>query len=158
MAIKVNIQKYPTAFPSKTICTNGGAHIYSLSHDEECWNGAVVAKGAYESLDVYKEAEATTMDAEVIAVAANGNFYVEIKKDIPAAEALIVYNVPMIEEEYNKSFLLESNYYIPADTLMRSYAVREGDVWELSKENFQGEVAVGKKITSITGKKWTIAG
>ena len=155
--IKVNLTQYPVAFPSKTVASNKGCHMYSLKHTTESWNGAVVAKGDYVSLDLYEEAEATEMDAEIVDVAANGNFYVEIKKDIPASKAVVVYNVPMIEEEYNKNFQKESNYYIPAEVEERAYPVREGDIWELSKDNFTGVPTVGKTITSITGKKWVVA-
>lgn len=157
MAIKVNIATYPVAFPSKNLCDDGGAHLYSLEHDTESWNGAVVAKGAYAGLDLYEEAEATTMDAEIVDIAPNGNFYVEIKKDIPAKEALVVYNVPMIEEEYSRAFQKESNYYIPANEEERAYSLREGDIWELSKENFVGDPVVGATITSVSDKKWVIA-
>ena len=153
--IKVNITQYPVAFPSKTVASNKGCHMYSLKHTTESWNGAVVAKGDYVSLDLY-EAAATEMDAEIVDVAANGNFYVEIKKDIPASKAVVVYNVPMIEEEYNKNFQKESNYYIPAEVEERAYPVREGDIWELSKDNFTGVPTVGATITSIAGKKWVI--
>ena len=155
--IKVNITQYPVAFPSKTVASNKGCHMYSLKHETESWNGAVVAKGDYASLDLYEEAEATEMDAEIVDVAANGNFYVEIKKDIPASKAVVVYNVPMIEEEYNKNFQKESNYYIPAEVEERAYPVREGDIWELSKDNFTGVPVVGATITSIADKKWVIA-
>lgn len=155
--IKVNITQYPVAFPSKTVASNKGCHMYSLKHATESWNGAVVAKGDYVSLDLYEEAEATEMDAEIVDVAANGNFYVEIKKDIPASKAVVVYNVPMIEEEYNKNFQKESNYYIPAEVEERAYPVREGDIWELSKDNFTGVPVVGATITSIADKKWVIA-
>ena len=157
MAIKLTLAQFPTAFPSKVACREGAAHMYSLQHATESWNGAVVAKGDYVSLDLYNETEATEMDAKIVDVAANGNFYVEIKKDIPAAKCLIVYNPAMIEEEYNKNFQKESNFYIPANVEERAYPVREGDIWELSKDNFTGEPSVGKTITSISGKKWVIA-
>ena len=75
---------------------------------------------------------------------------------IPASKAVVVYNVPMIEEEYNKNFQKESNYYIPAEVEERAYPVREGDIWELSKDNFTGVPTVGATITSIAGKKWVI--
>lgn len=157
MAIKLTLAQFPTAFPSKVACREGAAHMYSLQHATESWNGAVVAKGDYVSLDLYNETEATEMDAEIVDVAANGNFYVEIKKDIPAAKCLVVYNPAMIEEEYNKNFQKESNFYIPANVEERAYPVREGDIWELSKDNFTGEPVVGATITSISGKKWVIA-
>lgn len=155
--IKFTFDTFPVAFPSKNLCDDGGAHLYSLEHSTESWNGAVVAKGAYVSLDLYEEAEATTMEAEIVDIAANGNFYVEIKKDIPASEALVVYNVPMIEEEYSRAFQKESNFYIPVNEEERAYSLREGDIWELSKENFIGTPVVGATISSISDKKWVIA-
>lgn len=157
MAIKLNLAQFPAAFPSKVACREGAAHMYSLQHATESWNGAVVAKGDYVSLDLYDEAEATEMDAEIVDVAANGNFYVEIKKDIPATKCLVVYNPAMIEEEYNKNFQKESNFYIPANVEERAYPVREGDIWELSKDSFVGVPVVGATITSISDKKWVIA-
>ena len=155
--IKFTFDTFPVAFPSKNLCDDGGAHLYSLEHSTKSWNGAVVAKGAYVSLDLYEEAEATTMEAEIVDIAANGNFYVEIKKDIPASEALVVYNVPMIEEEYSRAFQKESNFYIPVNEEERAYSLREGDIWELSKENFIGIPVVGATISSISDKKWVIA-
>lgn len=157
MAIKNTIAKFPVAYPSKVVAREGGAHMYSIQHEDDLWNGAVIAKGDYVSLDLYKEAEATTMNAKVVDVAANGNYYVEILEDIPASKALLVYNPPVIEEEYNKTFQLESNFYIPAEMEARAYSLREGDIVELSKDNFTGTVTVGATITSIADKKWVIA-
>ena len=157
MAIKMNIATYPVAFPSKTVASGGGVHLYNLQHDTDSWNGAVVAKGEYVGLDLYEEGVATTINAKIVDIAANGNFYVEIQETIPAADALIVYNVPMIEEEYNNSFKLESNYYIAPTEEERAYPLCEGDIWELSKENFVGTPVVGAEITSVSGKKWVIA-
>ena len=131
--------------------------MYSLQHTDDAWNGAVVAKGDYVSLDLYKAKDAVKVNAKIVDVAANGNFYVEIQEDIPATEALIVYNPPVIEEEYSNAFKVESNFYIPKEMEERAYPLREGDIWELSKEAFTGAPAVGSTITTITEKKWVIA-
>lgn len=158
MAIKYAIEKFPTAFPSKVLAREGGAHMYSLQHDDDLWNGAVVAKGDYVSLDLYEAAEATAIKAKVVDVAANGNYYIEIQEDAKAEEALIVYNPAVIEEEYNKTFQLESNFYIPAEMEARAYPVREGDIWELSEDAFTAKPTVGTTVvTTITDKKWTVA-
>lgn len=157
MAIKLNIEKFPVAYPSKVVAREGGAHMYSLQHTDDAWNGAVVAKGDYVSLDLYKAKDAVKVNAKIVDVAANGNFYVEIQEDIPATEALIVYNPPVIEEEYSNAFKVESNFYIPKEMEERAYPLREGDIWELSKEAFTGTPVVGSKITTITEKKWVIA-
>ena len=155
--IRMNIATFPVAFPSKTVASNGGVHLYNLQHDTESWNGAVVAKGDYVSLDLYDEGTAGAINAKIVDVAANGNFYVEIQETVPATQALIVYNVPMIEEEYNKNFQKESNYFIDVTEEERAYPLCEGDIWELSKENFVGTPVVGATITSVSDKKWVIA-
>ena len=158
MAIKYAIEKFPVAFPSKTLSSMSGAHMYSLQHDDDLWNGAVVAKGDYVSLDLYKAKEAVAIKAKVVDVAANGNYYVEIQEDAKAEDALIVYNPAVIEEEYNKAFQLEGNFYIPAEMEARAYAVREGDIWELSENAFTAKPTVGTTVvTTITDKKWTVA-
>ena len=157
MAIKLNIEKFPVAYPSKVVAREGGAHMDSLQHTDDAWNGAVVAKGDYVSLDLYKAKDAVKVNAKIVDVAANGNFYVEIQEDIPATEALIVYNPPVIEEEYSNAFKVESNFYIPKEMEERAYPLREGDIWELSKEAFTGTPVVGSTITTITEKKWVIA-
>lgn len=132
--------------------------MYSLKHDDDLWNGAVVAKGDYEALDLYNAKDAVKVNAKVVDMAANGNYYVEILEDVPATDALIVYNPPVIEEEYNKSFLMESNFYIPAEMEARAYPLREGDIWELSEDAFTQKPTVGETtITTITEKKWTVA-
>lgn len=158
MAIKFELEKFPVAFPSKVLSRDGGAHIYSIQHSDDLWNGAVIAKGNYKALDLYEEGTATKINAKVVDRAANGNYYVEITKDSPATEALIVYNPPVIEEQYNKAFQAESNFYIPATMEARAYSVREGDVWELSVDAFTQEPTVGSTVvTTVTGKKWTVA-
>ncbi len=158
MAIKHNFTKFPVAFPSKVVAREGGAHMYSLQHSDELWNGAVVAKGDYVSLDLYKAKDAVKVNAKVVDMAANGNYYLEILDDVPATDALIVYNPPVIEEEYNQSFLQESNFYIPTEMVARAYPLREGDIWELSVDAFSQKPTVGETtITTITGKKWVVA-
>lgn len=158
MAIKYNFTKFPTAFPSKVAVREGAAHMYSLKHDNDLWNGAVVAKGDYVSLDLYEAKDAVKVNAKVVDMADNGNYYVEILEDIKATDALIVYNPPVIEEEYNKSFLLESNFYIPAEMEARAYPLREGDIWELSEDAFTQKPTVGSTvINAVTDKKWTVA-
>ena len=154
MAIKFELSKFPVAFPAKVLSREGGAHMFSLQHTDDLWNGAVVAKGDYVSLDLYKATDATKINAKVVGQAANGNYYVEITKDSPASEALIVYNPPVIEEQYNKSFQLEANFYIPATMEARAYSVREGDIWELSEAAFSQKHTVGEPtISTVNGKK-----
>ena len=156
--IQMTIAKHAVAFPSKVLARDGGKHIYNIqlaeAADKFVDNGWFVAKNAFIELDLYKAKAPTSFEGKVVGIAPNGNYYVEV---VNPGDALFVYNVPMIEEEYNKNFQKESNYYIPAEVEERAYPVREGDIWELSKDNFTGVPTVGKTITSITGKKWVIA-
>lgn len=156
MAIQMKLGTFPSAYPSKVRASQCG-HIYSLEHTDDLWNGAVVAKGDYVSLDLHKAADATKMDAKIVGVAANGNYYVEIQSDLKATEALLVYNAPVIEEDYTKAFQMETNYYIPATEEARAYSLVEGDIIELSASAFTGEPKVGSTITTITEKKWVVA-
>lgn len=155
MAIKMALTTFPVAFPTKLRATQCG-HIYSLQHEDDLWNGAVVAKGDYASLDLYKAADATKMDAKIVDIAANGNYYVEIQSDLKATDALLVYNAPVIEEEWTKAIQAESNYYIPSTEEARAYSLVEGDIIELSADAFSGTPKVGSTITSIVDKKWVV--
>ena len=155
--IQMTIAKHAVAFPSKVLARDGGKHIYNIqlaeAADKFVDNGWFVAKNAFIELDLYKAKAPTSFEGKVVGIAPNGNYYVEV---VNPGDALFVYNVPMIEEEYNKNFQKESNYYIPAEVEERAYPVREGDIWELSKDNFTGVPTVGATITSIAAKKWVI--
>lgn len=152
--IKYVIEKHATAFPSKVLAHEGGAHIYNIQLDSDCDNGNFVGRGDWLGLDLYAEAEAPAVSAIVRAQASNGNYYVEITD---ATDALFVYQVPMIAEEYSNKFKAESNFYNGAGEVVRAYALVKGDIVEVSKEAFTKEPTVGAEIAAITGKKLTIA-
>lgn len=157
MAIKYAITKWPVAFPAKVLAQQYGDHIYSVTAADDIWNGAVIAKGDYKALDLYEEGTAGTVNLKVVDKAANGNYLVEVLETVPASTALIVYNTPVIEEEYNTEFKKLGNFYNPADTELRCYPLHEGDIWEMSEEAFTAAPTVGTTvITTITGKKLTV--
>ena len=157
--IQMNIAKHAVAFPSKVLARDGGKHIYNIqlaeASDKFVDNGWFVGKGDFIELDLYKAAAPTSFEGTVVGVAANGNFYVEVKS---AENALFVYQVPMIEETYNNNFKKESNYTNAPTQVVRSYELAVGDIVEISKEGFAGVVAVNdsvelKAITGITAAK-----
>ena len=118
-------------------------------------NGWFVGKGDFIELDLYKAAAPTSFEGTVVGVAANGNFYVEVKS---AENALFVYQVPMIEETYNNNFKKESNYTNAPTQVVRSYELAVGDIVEISADGFDGAVAVNdsvelKAITGVTAAK-----
>lgn len=157
--IQVNIAKHAVAFPSKTLASSGGKHIFNIQLAEASGkyvdNGWFVARGDFVELDLYKAKAPTTFEGKVVAVAANGNYYVEV---VDPGDALFVYQVPMIEETYNNNFKKESNYTNAPTQVVRSYELAVGDIVEISADGFDGAVAVNdsvelKAITGVTAAK-----
>ena len=154
MAISYSIQKHATAGVSKLLATSGGAHIYNVTLTTAADNGNIIGRGDMVSLDNYAEATPTSFSGKVVWQAANGNWYVEV---ISASNALLVYNVPMIAEEYSRKFQLESNFYNAAGDVVRAHELKPGDIFEVSAEAFSGVPAKNKTISTITNKKMVIA-
>lgn len=135
--IKYAIEKHTTAFPSNVLARDGGKHIYNIQLAEgttkHCDNGWFVGKGAFVELDLYTEIAPTTFEGKVLDKAPNGEWYVEV---VNPGDALFVYQVPMIEEEYNNTFKLESNYTNAPTQVVRAYELAVGDVISISTEGF----------------------
>ena len=152
--IQMTIAKHAVAFPSKVLARDGGKHIYNIQLAEASGkyvdNGWFVGKGDFVELDLYKAKAPTTFEGKVVAVAANGNYYVEV---VNPGDALFVYNVPMIEETYNNNFKKESNYTNAPKQVVRTYELAVGDIIEISAEGFDGAVAVkdGVELKAIAG-------
>ena len=157
--IQMTIAKHAVAFPSKTLASSGGKHIYNIqlaeAADKFVDNGWFVGKGDFVELDLYKAKAPTSFEGKVVGIAPNGNYYVEV---VTPGNALFVYQVPMIEETYNNNFKKESNYTNAPKQVVRTYELAVGDIVEISKEGFAGVVAVNdsvelKAITGITSAK-----
>ncbi len=149
MAISYTIAKHATAFPSKVLAREGGKHIYNVTLTADHDNGQFVGKGAWLELDRYEEGTPTSFDGIVREQANNGEYYVEV---VSAVNALFVYQVPMIEEEYNNSFKLESNFYNQKGDTVRCYELAPGDIIAISVEGFDAEPTVGKGV-ELSGNK-----
>ena len=139
--IQVSIAKHAVGFPSKTLASLGGKHLFNIqlaeASDKYVDNSWFVAKGDFIELDLY--AAPTTFEGTVVGVAANGNYYVEV---VDPGDALFVYQVPMIEETYSNEFKKESNYTNAPTQVVRTYELAKGDIIEVSAEGFAGKVAV----------------
>lgn len=153
MAIKYNIEKHAVAFPSKLLAQTYGKHIYNIELATAADNGNLVAKGAFKDLDLYAEAAVTTFEGVIRKQAANGNWYVEVTEP---GDALLVYTQPFIAEEWTKTWQKESNFYNEAGETVRAYELAVGDVFEVSKEGFDGTPVAGKTV-SVTAKKLVVA-
>ena len=154
--IRYSIEKHASAFPSKVLAHEGGAHIFNIQLQNDCDNGNIVRKGDWLSLDLYEENDtaASTMKGVIRQQATNGNWYVEITEN-PDHE-LFVYQVPMISEDWTNNFKKESNYFNEAGKVVRAYDLAAGDIVEVSKEGFTGEPAANANVT-VAGKKFVVA-
>lgn len=131
MAIKYNIQKFPTGAVAKALAQDGGAHIYNINVSEDTPNGVFIGKGAFVELDNYNEAAAGEVSGNIVAKAANGNYYVEIDKC--DEDTLFVASVAMIEETWTNEFKKEENFYNPKGSTVRGYQLTHGDIVEVNK-------------------------
>lgn len=152
--INYTIEKHAVAGVSKLLATSGGAHIYNVTLSSDADNGNIIGRGEMVSLDNYAETTPTTFSGKVVWQAANGNWYVEV---VDADNALLVYNVPMIDEDYSEKFKAESNFYNGAGETVRGHELVKGDIFEVSAEGFSGTPTKGATITSITSKKLVIS-
>lgn len=145
MAVSYTIAQHDVAFPSKVLAREGGRHILNIKLKEDCDQGWICGKGAFVELDLYDQAAPTTLTGTVLGKAANGNWYVEIAS---ASNAFFVYNVPMIETEYNNNFLKESNFYNKQGDVVRAYELAQYDVIEVS--SLAGTVSAGTSVSLQT--------
>ena len=151
MAIKYTIESHAWGAPAKVLAAEGGKHIYNVQLSEDCDNTNFIARDEWLSLDLYSEKAATTFSGIVREKAANGNYYVEV---VNPGDALFVYNVPIIEEEWTSNFKKESNFFNAAGDIVRAYELAVGDVLEISDAGFVATPNVGDTV-SLSGKKLT---
>lgn len=154
--VQITIANHAVAFPSKTLASNGGKHIFNIQLAEAASayvdNGWFVGKGSFVELDLYNAVAPTSFEGTVVGKASDGNYYVEVSDP---GDALFVYHVPMIEETYNNTFKKESNYTNSPTQVVRAYELAKGDVVEISADGFAGDIAVNdtvelKAISGVT--------
>ena len=149
MAIKYTIESHAWGAPAKVLSALGGKHVYNVQISEDYDNTNFLARDEWLSLDLYSDKAATTFSGIVREQAANGNYYVEV---VNPGDALFVYNVPIIEEDWTNSFKKESNFYNAAGDIVRAYELAVGDVLEISDAGFTATPTVGATV-SLSGKK-----
>jgi len=134
-----------------TVC----GHIYNIIAAADIDNGCIVGKGAWQGMETYAEAAATTFTGKIVDQAANGNWYIEV---LTAANAYLVLTVPMTYIETPKQFAHEKYFYNAKDDIMRCYELVPGDIFELSAEGFGGatDPSKGASVT-VSSKKVTVA-
>lgn len=161
MAIKFTIEKHHICFPTKVLSGQVGRTL-NMVIKTDTDNGTVVGKGAYVSFDQYETAAApSTFEGEILEQAADGNWYVEVKKIDVNEPAILIYEVPVIaEQNYDSRFKALSNFFNEASSTrtktVRGYVLNVTDVYELSEDAFEGTPEKGKKVT-INGQKHKVS-
>ena len=160
MAIKFNIEKHHVCFPTKVLSGQVGRTL-NMVISESVDNGTVVGKGAYVSFDQYEVAEVpAAFEGEILEKAANGNWYVEVKKVDVNEPAVLIYEVPVIAENYDSRFTAVSNFFNEASAdrtkTVRGYVLNVTDIYELSEDAFEGTPVAGAKVT-ISGQMHVVA-
>ena len=160
MAIRYSVEKHHVAFPTKVLSERVGRTL-NMVIKEDTDNGTVVGKGQYVSFDQYEVADApSAFEGEILEQAADGNWYVEVKKIDPNAPAVLIYEVPIIAETYNSEFTALANFFNKASEdrtkTVRGFVLGVTDVYELSEDAFDGTPKAGKKVT-ISGQKHVVA-
>jgi hypothetical protein len=149
MAIRYAIESHAWGAPAKVLAAEGGKHIYNVQISEDYDNTNFLAKNDWLSFDLYSEKAATGFSGIVREQAANGNYYVEV---VDPGDALFVYNVPVIEEEFTNNFKKESNFFNAAGDVVRAYELAAGDILEISEAGFTAAPTIGATV-SVSGKK-----
>lgn len=157
MAIRFAIEKHHVCFPTKVLSGQVGRTL-NMVIKTDTDNGTVVGKGAYVSFDQYETAAApSTFEGEILEQAADGNWYVEVKKIDVNEPAILIYEVPVIaEQNYDSRFKALSNFFNEASSTrtrtVKGYVLNVTDIYELSEDAFEGTPEKGKKVT-INGQK-----
>ena len=160
MAIRYNLEQHHVCFPTKVLSERVGRTL-NMVIDKDTDNGTVCGKGAYVSFDQYKTADCpAAFEGEILEQAADGNWYVEVKKIDPNEPAILIYEVPEIAENYNTKFTAISNFFNEASTsrtkTVRGFVLGVTDVYELSADAFEGTPKAGSKVT-INDQKHVVA-
>ena len=141
--ISYTIASHAWGAPAKVLASEGGKHIYNVIASEDIDNCNFVARDAWSSFDLYTMKKATTFEGIVREQAANGNYYVEVTDP---GDALFVYTVPIIAEDWTNNFKKESNFYNAQGDVMRCYELAVGDVLEISEAGFTATPTVGDTV------------
>jgi hypothetical protein len=150
MAVRYNIDRWPTAQPAALLANKYGKHILNIEASEDAWNGCLVGRGDYVAFEYFEEAEAGEFEAKIVDQMANGDYVVLVEK---ADDVYFVYNAPVVETEWTNDFRQEKNFFIKKGELMRSHELAKNDRFGLSADGFDGEPYVGAVISGVSGRK-----
>lgn len=153
MAIDFTVGRtHAVAFPSRVVAGYGGGHIYDILLTSDADNGSIVGRGDYIKLGTYKETTPTSFAGKIVEQATNGNWYVEVTA---ATDGLFVY-MPEISPYPERQLRDAKVFYNKSGEMVKGYSLQVGDIIEVSKEGFSGNPKVGKTISAIASKKFSV--
>lgn len=148
MAIRYAIESHAWGAPAKVKSAIAG-HIYNVQLSEDTDNTNFVARDEWLSFDLYSDKDASDFEGIVREQLPNGNYAVEV---VDPGDALFVYNVPIIEEDFTNNFKKESNFFNAEGDVVRAYELAVGDILEISEAGFTAAPTVGATVT-LSGRK-----
>lgn len=157
MSIRFNLEQHHVCFPTKVLSEHVG-RVLNMVINKDTDNGTVCGKGDYVSFDQYEVADCpTAFEGEILEKAADGTWYVEVKKVDPNEPAILIYEVPEIAETYDSRFTATSNFFNEASAArtktVRGFVLCVTDIYALSEDAFDGTPEAGKKVTVEAGSQ-----
>lgn len=144
MATKYTLDAtHGAGYPSNLVAQKAG-HIQSVTCSDDLDNMTIIALGDFIDLDLYKDdGTLAGFEAEIVKKAQNDNWYVRVTKP---GNGYLIYTLPLISEEFTKSFQKEARFYNAAGDQARAYQLYVDDVFEANEFSFDGTPAVGAVI------------
>lgn len=139
-------EKHAVAGSTDLLATNYGKHIYNVKINKDLDNGSIITLGDFAGMEYYNQgSDAAVFAGEIVAKAANGNFYVRVTS--VNDNTVLVLTTPLLYEEYTTKLQEESQFYNAKDDIVRAYGLAVNDIFELSAEGFDGTPKVKKTVT-----------
>lgn len=157
MAISYSIDTHNVAFPTKVKSGSCG-HILNCYITTDTDNGELVGVTGWHGFDEYNVTTAPSDFAGVIrGKAANGHWYIEVT-NAGSTPTVFIHQPVIIAEDFTRKFTKESNFYNPAQSVVKGYVLDVLDIIEESSVIFTGVPAEGKAVTwNSTTKKFVVA-
>lgn len=157
MSVRFSLEQHHVCFPTKVLSEHVG-RVLNMVIDKDTDNGTVCGKGDYVSFDQYEVADCpSTFEGEILEKAADGTWYVEVKKVDVNDPAILIYEVPEIAETYDSRFTATSNFFNEASSsrtkTVRGLVLNVTDIYALSEDAFDGTPEEGKKVTVEAGSQ-----
>ena len=153
MTAAFTVGTHAKAYPNNCLAARSGEHLYSIKLTTDADNGNLIAVGAWDSMDCFKEAAVSDFEGVIVEHMADGNWLVLVTDP---GDACLVYQKPLTPYESPAALLDESCMYNKAGDIVRAYGLHKHDRFEASDAAFDGTPEVGATISAVSSKKMVI--